>query len=115
MKDLGNDKFSVDPGERIKIRTTVDKPPCIVDFSDPIGGAWENIQKVPPCDQREFTASQAKGAAFSFNVNCGVQIAEGDPDPAAHYTLTFKSITNPADPAVDKHIDVAAGVVGRFF
>lgn len=118
MRDLRNDKFSVDAGERIKIQTTVDKPPCIVAFQDPpIGGAWENIQKVPPCDQRQFTASQTKGATFSFNVDCGEQIADGDPDPVAHYTLTFKSITNPAEPAVEKHIDVAdgAGPVGRFF
>lgn len=118
MRDLSNDKFSVDPGERIRIQTTVDKPPCIVAFQDPpIGGAWENIQKVPPCDQRQFTASQTKGATFSFNVDCDAQIADGDPDPVAHYTLTFKSITNPADPAVEKHIDVAdgAGPVGRFF
>jgi hypothetical protein len=118
MRDLGNDKFSVDPGERISIQTTVDKPPCIVAFQDPpIGGVWQNIQPVPACDQREFTASQTKGATFSFNVDCDAQIADGDPDPVAHYTLTFKSITNPADPAVEKHIDVAdgAGPVGRFF
>ncbi|MGC2743926.1 MAG: hypothetical protein WA672_12110 [Candidatus Angelobacter sp.] len=119
MKDLGNDDFSVDPGERIKIRTTVDKPPCIVAFQDPpIGGAWENIQPVPPCDQREFTSPQAKGMAFSFEVKCDQQIAEGDPDPVAHYTLTFKSISNPADPAVQKHINVpkgGTGPMGRFF
>lgn len=117
MKDLGNGKFSVDPGERIKIQTTVDKRPCIVAFQDPpIGGVWENIQKVPPCDQREFTASQAQGAKFSFDVECDEQIADGDPDPVAHYTLTFKSLTNPADPTVQKHINVpkGAGPVGEF-
>lgn len=118
MKDLGNDKFSVDPGERIKIQTTVDKPPCIVAFQDPpIGGIWENIKPVPPCDQRQFTASRTQGAAFSFDVECDEQIADGDPDPVAHYTLTFKSITNPADPAAQKHINVpqGAGPVGEFF
>jgi hypothetical protein len=118
VKNIGNDDFSVDPGERIKIQTTVDKPPCIVSFQDPpIGGAWENIQPIPPCDQREFTNSRNKGAVFSFQVECDEAIADGDPDPVAHYTLTFKSLTNPADPAVQKHINVpkGAGPVGRFF
>lgn len=118
MKDLGNDNFSVDPGERIRIQTTVDKRPCIVAFQNPpIGGVWENVQKMPPCDQREFTNSQNKGAAFSFDVECDEQIADGDPDPVAHYTLTFTSLTNPGDPVVQKHINVpqGAGPVGRFF
>src|SRR5689334_13830276 len=118
MKDLGNDNFSIDPGERIKIQTTVDKPPCIVAFQDPpIGGHWENIQPVPPCDQRQFQTVQTKGAVFSFNVGCDGAIAPGDPDPVTHYTLTFASISKPADPAVKKHINVpdGAGPVQRFF
>jgi hypothetical protein len=118
MKDLGNDNFSVDPGERIKIQTTVDKPPCIVKFQNPPkGGVWENVQPVPPCDQREFKAPQTVNNVVSFDVECDGAIAPGDPDPVTHYTLTFTSLTNPADPAVKKHINVpdGAGPVPRFF
>ncbi len=118
MKDLGNDSFSIDPGERIRIQTTVEKPPCLAAFQDPpIGGSWENVQAVPPCGQREFTAAQAPGAKFSFQVECDAAIAPGDPDPVAHYTVTFSSLSKPVDPVAQKHINVpdGAGPVGRFF
>jgi len=118
MKDLGNDNFSVGPEERVRIKTTVDKAPCVVAFQDPpIGGSWENIQTIPPCGQREFKVSRATGSVFSFDVDCDEAIAPGDPDPVAHYTLTFTSMTNTADPPVQKHINVpnGAGPVSRFF
>src|SRR5438045_4202944 len=107
MRDLGNDKFSVTPRERIRIETRVDKPPCMVAFQDPPnGGTWDNSTRNPPCDNREFTSPQNTHDVFSFDVDCDEQIAPGDPDPIAHYTLTFTSLTNPGDPPVKKRINV---------
>jgi hypothetical protein len=118
MKDLSGDNFSVASKERIKIQTIVDKRPCIVSFENPpTGGIWENIKPVPPCDQREFESPENTGNIFSFDVECGEGLAADDPDPVAHYTLTFTSLTNPTDPVVNKHINVPAGAgpVSRFF
>ena len=118
MRNIGNDDFSVTSRERIRVETRIDKPPCIVRFQNPPnGGTWDNSTGNPPCDNREFTAPKNKDAIFSFDVECDTQIADGDPDPVAHYTLTFTSLTNPGDPPVKKHINVpkGAGPVPRFF
>lgn len=118
MKDLGNDQFSVDAGERIQIATKVDKAPFLAAFqTPPTGGAWENVNHGDVSEKREFRAGPDKNDLFAFNVACDEAIAPGDPDPVAHYTLTFTSLTNPGDPQVTANINVPkdAGPVPRFF
>jgi len=109
MIDLGDGNFNVSPGEKIRVNTKIDKPPCVVAFQDPPnGGQWENVVN-PPCGQRDFTAPNKVGATISFQVRYDEGIAQNDPDPLARYTTTFISLTNPGDPSSTTTVNVPRG------
>jgi hypothetical protein len=93
--------------------TTVDKAPFLASFPKaPTNGTWisavQNAGNLT--DTRTFACPAIAGTALSFAVDCDEAIAAGDPDPTAHYSLTFSSVTNPKDPAITFHINVPQGL-----
>jgi len=105
--------FNCQPSETINLVTSVDKAPFLAQFPPaPTGGAWATVvqDKANLPDTRTFVCPAAKGNSIRFVVSCDERIAAGDPDPTAHYTLTFTSITNPLNPPAVFNIGVPQGL-----
>jgi len=116
MTSVGGNDFTVHARERIQVRSVVDKAPDLAAFqTTPNGGSWESTKQSGLIELRIFTAPPA--GKLSFNIDFDEQIADGDPDPVAHYVLTISSISRPGDPPFTSPTNVpqGAGPVSCFF
>jgi len=111
MKALLHNMFQVAPGEVIQLVTVIDNPPFVAGYTTPPhGSTWANVKKARTSDTRQFTSPGTSGQQVVFAVSCAEAIPTGAPYTTAVYTLTFSSVTNPQDPAVNSGVAVPQGL-----
>src|SRR5437879_4780653 len=109
MKNVGFDNFEAAAGETITVQVTVDKPPYLCAFADqPSGTTWNTISHVAGSleEQRDFKMPNATNAQVRLDVRFDTQIAEGDDNPKATYTLKFSG-SAPGSEVVTRQVVVS--------
>jgi hypothetical protein len=105
--------YLCNPGEEIKVVTTIDHPPFLAQFPlEPYNGNWTSVtfDQESLTDTRTFNCSPTGGEPVIFDVAYNEKIPDDAPYNVAKYSTTFSSITNPVDPPIAVPVAVPKGL-----
>jgi hypothetical protein len=88
MQAIDDNSYKAAPGERIRVYVCIDKLPYLCVFQDPPDGSkWEDESIQGNCEERFFLMPDQVGKRVTYDVDYDAQIADGDPNPKATYTI----------------------------